>query len=177
MKFVRTSLDGVWLIHAEPREDSRGYFARVYCRDEFAREGLNTEWPQCNVSYNSTKGILRGLHYQADPKPEIKLVRCESGAIFDVVVDVREGSPTRGRWEAFELTAGALTMLYIPGGFAHGFQCLEDRTRVFYQMSEVYYPDLARGVRWNDPRLNIPWPMKEPVMSDRDRELPLLFHE
>lgn len=162
------------MIHLEPHEDSRGYFVRTYCDEEFKSHGLNTCWPQCNSSLTYRKGTLRGLHYQAAPKPEAKTIRCDLGAIFDVVVDLREDSPTYGKYETFQLKSTELTMLYIPCGFAHGFQTLEDSSRVLYQMSEVYYPELARGIRWNDPRLGISWPIKDPELSDRDATLPFL---
>ena len=118
--------------------------------------------------------MIRGLHFQAEPKPEIKLIRCAAGAIYDVLLDVRPASPTFGRWEAFELTSANRRMLYVPGGLAHGFQCLEDDCEVFYQMSESYDPALARGIRWNDPDAGIRWPLPDPELSEKDRRLPLL---
>ena len=121
--------------------------------------------------------MVRGLHFQAEPKPEIKLIRCDAGAIYDVLVDVRRGFPTFGRWEAFELRSEEFKMLYVPEGFAHGFQCLENDSRVFYQMSAPYEAELARGIRWNDPQLKIPWPLPNPVVSERDRRLPFLGDE
>ncbi len=174
MKFAQTALPGVWRIELELREDERGFLARTYCDNEFAAHGLNTRWPQCNLTLTRRRGMIRGMHFQADPKPEIKLIRCAAGAIFDVLVDVRPESPTFGRWQGFELTAQNRSMLYVPGGFAHGFQCLVDNCEVFYQMSEFYFPDLARGIRWNDPQVGIAWPIAEPVLSAKDRALPLL---
>lgn len=174
MKFSRTSLPGVWLIELEMREDERGFFARTYCDLEFQQHGLNTLWRQCNLTLTKQRGMIRGMHYQADPKPEIKLIRCAAGAIYDVLVDVRPESPTFGQWESFELTGCNRRTLYVPGGFAHGFQCLENDSEVFYQMSEVYVPDLARGIRWSDPEVNISWPIPNPTLSERDRNLPLL---
>jgi len=174
MKFSKTSLGGLWLIDLELREDERGFFARTYCQNEFAEHGLNTQWPQCNLTLTKKRGMLRGLHFQAEPKPEIKLIRCSAGAVYDVLVDVRPGSPTFGKWEGFELTAQNHRTLYVPGGFAHGFQCLTEDCEVFYQMSEVYFPELFRGVRWNDPQINIQWPIADPILSERDRNLPLL---
>jgi len=174
MKFSKTSLIGLYVIDLELREDDRGFLARTYCQNEFAEHGLNIQWPQCNLTLTKTRGMLRGMHFQAEPKPEIKLIRCSAGAIFDVLVDVRRDSPTFGKWEGFELTAENHRMLYVPGGFAHGFQCLADQCEVFYQMSEVYYPELARGIRWNDPAVGISWPLPDPVLSERDRNLPLL---
>jgi len=174
MKFSPTSLPGVWLIELELREDPRGFLARTYCDREFSAQGLNIQWPQCNLTLTRERGTIRGMHFQADPKPEIKLIRCAVGAIFDVLVDVRHGSPTFGRWEAFELSAANRRQLYAPGGLAHGFQCLTDGCEVFYMMSESYVPELARGVRWNDPAVNICWPIADSILSDRDRNLPLL---
>jgi dTDP-4-dehydrorhamnose 3,5-epimerase len=174
MKFSRTKLDGLWLIELELREDERGFLARTYCDTEFSAQGLNTHWPQCNLTLTRRRGMLRGMHYQADPKPEIKLIRCAAGAIFDVLVDVRRNSPTFGKWEGFELTSQNRRMLYVPGGFAHGFQCLTDNCEVFYQMSVSYYPDLARGLRFNDSQIGIQWPIPNPTLSERDRNLPRL---
>lgn len=174
MKFSRTSLDGLWVIDLELREDERGFLARTFCENEFAAHGLNTRWPQCNLTRTKNRGMIRGMHFQADPKPEIKLIRCSAGAVFDVLVDVRRNSPTFGKWEGFELSAANHRMLYVPGGFAHGFQCLVDGCELFYMMSEFYVPDLARGLRWNDPAVNIQWPIANPVLSDRDKNLPLL---
>lgn len=174
MKFLRTTLDGLWLVELELREDERGFLARTYCEQEFATHGLNTRWPQCNLTLTRQRGMIRGMHFQADPKPEIKLIRCAAGAIFDVLVDVRRDSPTFGRWEGFELTAQNRRSLYVPGGFAHGFQCLAENCEVFYQMSEFYAPELARGVRFDDPHVDIRWPVTDPILSERDRNLPLL---
>ena len=175
MKFTRTTLDGVWLIELELREDERGFLARTFCEKEFAAHGLNTRWPQCNLTRTKARGMIRGMHYQAEPQPETKLIRCAVGAVCDVVVDVRRASPTYGRWEAFELTAQNHRMLYVPVGFAHGFQCLTDGCELCYQMSEFYVPELARGLRWNDPTVNIAWPLANPTLAERDRNLPLLL--
>jgi dTDP-4-dehydrorhamnose 3,5-epimerase len=174
MKFSETALPGLRVIDLELREDERGFLARTYCDDEFAAHGLNTRWPQCNLTLTRKRGMVRGMHFQAEPKPEIKLIRCAAGAIYDVLVDVRRGSPTFGHWAGFELTAQNHRMLYVPGGFAHGFQCLTDNCEVFYQMSEFYVPKLARGVRWDDPQVGIQWPLANPILSERDRKLPLL---
>lgn len=174
MKFSPTSLSGLWLVDLELREDPRGFLARTHCALEFAAQGLNTHWPQCNLTLTRQRGMIRGLHFQADPKPEIKLIRCASGAIFDVLVDIRRDSPTFGCWEGFELTAANHRQLYVSGGLAHGFQCLADDCEVFYMMSEFYVPELARGLRWNDPQVDIHWPLEKPMLSDRDRQLPLL---
>jgi dTDP-4-dehydrorhamnose 3,5-epimerase len=174
MIFTPAKLAGLWTIDLERREDERGFLARTYCDREFAEHGLNTRWPQCNLTLTCKRGFLRGLHYQADPHPEIKLIRCSAGAIFDVLVDVRRGSPTFGQWQGFELTADNARILYVPGGFAHGMQCLVDRCEVFYHMSDFYFPELARGFRYDDPQVNIAWPIANPALSDRDRGLPLL---
>ncbi len=174
MKFARTSLPGVWLIDLELREDDRGFLARTFCEKEFAQVGLNTLWPQCNLTLTKKRAALRGLHYQAPPKPEIKLIRCAAGAIFDVLVDIRPDSPTFGKWAGFELTSQNRRMVYAPEGFAHGFQCLTDNCEVFYQMSESFVPELARGLRWNDPEVGIAWPLEDPSLSDKDKNLPLL---
>jgi dTDP-4-dehydrorhamnose 3,5-epimerase len=174
VKFFPTSLAGLWRIELEPREDERGFLARTYCEQEFAAHGLNTRWPQCNLTLTRRRGMIRGMHFQADPKPETKLIRCAAGAILDVLVDVRRDSATFGKWEAFELTGENQRTLYVPGGFAHGLQCLTDDCQVFYQMSEFYFPELARGLRWNDPQVGIRWPIENPVLSEKDRNLPLL---
>lgn len=174
MKFSRTTLEGLWLIDLELREDERGFLARTYCDQEFAAQGLNTRWPQCNLTLTKRRGMIRGLHFQAEPKPEVKLIRCAAGAIYDVLVDVRPASPTFGQWEGFELNAQNRRMVYVPGGFAHGFQCLADNSEVFYQMSEFFHADLARGVRFNDSQIGIRWPITDKFASERDRNLPLL---
>ncbi len=174
MRFIPSDLSGVWLIELEPRSDDRGFFARTYCEQEFAARGLGTHWPQTNLTRTLRRGMVRGMHWQADPRPEVKLVRCSAGAIWDVVVDVRPKSPTYGRWEAFELTADNGRQLYIPGGFAHGFQCLADGSEVAYMMGESYVPELARGLRWDAPEVGIAWPLPDPFLSERDRGLPSL---
>ena len=167
-------LPGVWLVELEPREDERGFLTRTYCDEEFAAHGLVTAWPQCNLTLTRAKGTVRGMHFQAEPRPEIKLIRCAAGAIFDVLVDVREESESRGSWQGFELTARNNLQLYVPAGYAHGFQCLTDDCEVFYQMSASYITSLARGVRHDDPALKINWPLPVTQVSQRDRELPLL---
>jgi dTDP-4-dehydrorhamnose 3,5-epimerase len=174
MKFSKTILPGVWLIDLELREDERGFLARTYCDNEFAQHGLNTRWPQCNLTLTKRRGTIRGMHYSGDPKPEIKLIRCSAGAIYDVLVDVRRDSPTFGKWEGFDLTSQNRRMLYVPGGIAHGFQCQVDNSEVFYHMSEFFRADLARGVRYNDPRIGIKWPLPAETVSDRDQNLPPL---
>jgi dTDP-4-dehydrorhamnose 3,5-epimerase len=169
LKFRPTPLGGAFVVELERREDERGFFARSFCESEFRAQGLNPAVAQCNLSWNRCKGTLRGLHFQAKPHEEAKLVRCTRGAIWDVLVDLRDGSPTRLRWHAVELTADNRLGLYIPEGFAHGFQTLQDDCEVLYQMAESYHPDLARGVLWNDPKLAIAWPLPDPVLSERDR--------
>jgi dTDP-4-dehydrorhamnose 3,5-epimerase len=175
MKFTPViELPGLWMIDLEKRADERGYFARSYCEQEFSSRGLNTRWPQSNLTLTLRRGMLRGLHFQAEPKPEIKVVRCFSGAVCDVAVDLRRGSPTFGRWKSFELSAENGRALYIPAGFAHGFQCLSDHCQLFYQMSEFYFQELARGVRWNDRALKIAWPLPDPFVSEKDLALPAI---
>ena len=172
MKFHPTSLPGLWLIDLERREDERGFLARSFCEHEFAALGLNTRWPQCNLTLTKLRGAIRGMHFQAAPKPEIKLIRCAAGKIFDVVLDVRRDSPTFGKWEGFELSAQNHRQLYVPSGFAHGFQCLDDNSEVFYQMSEFFAPDLARGIRWDDPFFHVRWPQPPTLLSLKDRQFP-----
>jgi dTDP-4-dehydrorhamnose 3,5-epimerase len=156
-------------------EDERGFFSRVFCTDTFLQHGLRTDYAQWSVSFNKRCGTLRGLHFQAPPQEEIKLVSCTRGAVFDVAVDLRSGSPSRGKWAAVELSADNRSMLYIPAGFAHGFQTLTDDAEVRYHISERYRPEAARGVRWDDPDLAIAWPKSEErVISSRDQTLPRL---
>jgi dTDP-4-dehydrorhamnose 3,5-epimerase len=175
MRFQELELAGAFRIEPEPKADERGFFARTWCRDEFAIRGICCEWVQCNISFNRRRGTLRGLHYQAEPWAEAKLIRCTMGAVFDVVVDLRPASPTHGRWAAVELTAANRRMLFVPEGFAHGFQTLADETELFYQMSQQYRPEAARGVRWDDPGLAIPWPeCRERIISAADRCFPEL---
>lgn len=174
MRFTPTKLSGVFEIDPELREDERGFLARTFCESEFKAQALNTDWPQCNLTLTRERGMIRGMHFQAEPRPEIKLIRCAAGAIYDVLVDVRFGSPTFGKWQSFELTSRNRKMLYVPAGIAHGFQCLQNDSEVFYQMSDFYVPELARGLRWNDPVVGIKWPLPDPHLSERDRNLPLL---
>lgn len=174
MRFTATDFPGMWVIDLELRKDERGFLARTYCDAEFGARGLVTQWPQCNLTCSKTRGMVRGLHFQAEPKGEAKLIRCTTGAVFDVAVDIRRGSPTFGKWQAFELTAENRRMVYIPTGFAHGIQCLADGSEVFYQMSESYAPELARGVRWDDPDIGVAWPLANATVSDRDARMPLL---
>ncbi len=172
MKFLETPLKDVCIVEIEPIEDSRGLFARSWCKREFESHSLNPELVQCNISFNIKKGILRGMHYQIKPFEEAKLVRCTRGAIFDVIIDLRADSPTFKDWFAVELTDKNRKMLYIPECFAHGFQTLKDNTEVFYQMSEYYSPEHSRGIRWNDPSFSIQWPEDKRIISKRDQQYP-----
>jgi dTDP-4-dehydrorhamnose 3,5-epimerase len=170
--FIETKLKGAFLIEPEIIADQRGFFARTWCRQEFAAHQLDAELVQCNISFNAKKSTLRGMHYQVKPHAETKLVRCTKGSLYDVIIDLRPSSATFKQWIGVELTAGNHRMLYIPKGFAHGFLTLEDDTEVFYQMSEFYAPEYARGVRWNDPTFQIQWPGEVKVISDRDNTYP-----
>ncbi|WP_019877475.1 dTDP-4-dehydrorhamnose 3,5-epimerase [Sporichthya polymorpha] len=173
MIIEETKLPGAFVVTPERHVDDRGHFARAWCVDEFAAHGLTASWVQSNVSYNRRAGTLRGLHYQADPRPETKLVRCTRGAVYDVIVDLRPESPTHRQWTAVELTEHNGVAAYVPAGFAHGFQTLVDDTELCYEMSEYYVPELARGVRWDDPVLGITWPACDRrVISERDLALP-----
>jgi len=172
MIFIETELKGVCMIELEPLEDERGFFARTFCQDEFKRHGLNLNIVQCNLSYNRRKSTLRGMHYQAAPYGEAKLVGCIRGALYDVVIDIRPNSKSFKQWISVELTDENRRWVYIPEGFAHGFLTLRDHTEVFYQMSEFYRPEFSCGIRWNDPALNIHWPLEVLVVSDRDRNYP-----
>ncbi len=174
MKFRETDIPGVLVVVPERHEDERGFFARTWCAEEFAARGLAPAIAQCSLSRNRRRGTLRGLHYQADPYGEDKLVRCTRGAAFDVAVDLRPGSPTRGRWTSVEITAENGLALYLPPGVAHGFQTLVDDTDIFYQMAQPYRPEAARGIRWDDPALGIAWPIPDPILSPRDAALPTL---
>jgi len=174
MKFTETSLKGAYIIEIEPIQDERGFFARSWCRNEFEKQGIDFTIVQCNISYNDKKGTLRGMHYQVSPYEEAKMVCCTRGAIYDVIIDLRSLSPTYGQWYAMELHAASHRILYIPKGFAHGFQTLEEETLVFYQMSEFYHSECARGVRWDDPSFMISWPwVKKRTISKKDLSYPL----
>jgi len=170
MIFSETPLQGAFIIEQERFKDERGYFSRVFCEQEFKEKALNTYWIQSSVSFNQLKGTLRGMHYQADPFGEIKLVRCVRGAIYDVIVDLRKNSKTFQQWFSIELTETNGISLYIPEGFAHGFLTLESESEVLYQMDRSYEPSAARGIRWDDPALSIHWPIEVECMSDRDAE-------
>lgn len=172
MIFVPLDLEGAFLLRPEPHEDERGSFTRTWCEAEASAHGLALGTVQCNVSRNIKKGTLRGLHFQRPPHEERKLVRCTRGSMMDVIVDLRKGSPTYLAWRAAELSADNGLELYIPEGFAHGFQTLEDHTEVFYQMSAHYRPEAAGGWRWDDPAFGIRWPLPNPVLSRRDASFP-----
>jgi dTDP-4-dehydrorhamnose 3,5-epimerase len=174
MRFVQTPLPGAWVIEPEPIGDERGSFARTFDADEFAARGLDPAIAQCNASVNARRDTLRGMHYQAEPHGESKLVRCVRGAIFDVAVDLRADSPTFLRWHGVELSADSALAFYIPAGLAHGFQTLADDTEVIYQMGHRYVPDAARGVRFDDPAFGIEWPEPQEtlIVSERDRSYP-----
>ena len=173
MIFTETKLAGVFLIDIEPIADERGFFARTFCKKEFQQRGLVSEFVQCSVSYNKTNGTLRGMHYQAAPHEETKIVSCTKGAIYDVVLDLRRESNTFKQWAAEELIAANHRALYIPEGCAHGFLTLEDNSEVYYQISEDYYPALSEGVRWDDPAFGIEWPGEVNNISPRDLSFPL----
>lgn len=172
MIFTETKLAGAFVVEPDVYEDERGYFALTWSRDEFEARGLDAGLAQSNLSYNRRRGTLRGMHYQTAPHEQAKLVRCARGAIYDVIVDLRPGSPTFARWIAEELTESNRRMLYVPRGFAHGFQSLADDTEVAYQMSESYRPEAAAGVRWDDPAFGIRWPLEVAVIAPRDRDYP-----
>lgn len=173
MIFRDTGLEGAYLIEPERIVDQRGFFARTWCIDEFDAQGITADFVQTSASFNERRSTLRGIHFQAEPAGEAKLIRCTRGRAYDVMVDLRPDSATFGQWKAFELSADNGRLVYIPDGFGHGFQTQEDRTEVIYQISEFYRPDLASGIRWNDPDLGITWPDTEtPVLSGRDQTLP-----
>lgn len=172
MIFQETPLSGAYVIEPEPVVDERGSFARMWCRREFEARGMEIGIAQCSASFNPRKGTLRGMHYQVEPFAEVKIVRCTRGALHDVIIDLRAGSPTFTRHFAVVLTADNHKMIYVPRGFAHGFQTLEDRTEVFYQMSEVHSPAQTRGVRWDDPLFAIHWPDADRTIAERDRSYP-----
>lgn len=174
MQFTPTALEGAMIVDLQRLEDERGFFARSFCRREFDQLGMNSDVVQANVSFNVSKGTLRGMHYQVAPAPETKLVRCTRGSIIDVIVDMRESSPTYRQHIAVELTAENHRALFVPANFAHGFQTLEDNSEVMYLVSGFYTPECERGLRFNDPALNIQWPVPVEHMSDKDTQWPLL---
>jgi dTDP-4-dehydrorhamnose 3,5-epimerase len=172
MIFTETELPGAFIIDVERMSDERGFFARSWCEDEFAAHGILMPPLQANVSSNPRRGTLRGMHYQLPPHEETKLVRCTRGAIYDVIVDLREESPTYGKWLGVELTADSFRMLFVPGRFAHGFITLTDNTDVCYQVSAKYAPGAERGLRWNDPAIGIQWPFQPNLVSEKDQRHP-----
>ena len=173
MIFRETKLGGAFIVELEKFEDDRGFFARSWSEREFAGRGLESRLVECNISFNKQKGTLRGMHYQAPPHGQIKMVRCTSGSIYDVIIDLRTESPTFKQWIGVELTARNRLTLYVPKDFAHGFQTLENETEVFYQMSSPYVPESGRGVRWNDPAFGIDWPEpRKIIVNERDENYP-----
>jgi dTDP-4-dehydrorhamnose 3,5-epimerase len=174
MAFTELPLGGAYLVEMLPLVDERGFFARAYCAEEFSARGLGAVLRQCSVSYNNRKSTLRGLHYQAAPHEEHKLVRCTAGAVFDVIVDIRPGSPTYRRWYGLELSAENRRSLFIPPGFAHGFMTLSDHSEIYYMISVQHVSESGRGLRWSDPALAIRWPAQPEVISERDAAYPLL---
>jgi len=174
VKYTELGLKGSYVISLEQLSDERGFFARTWDESEFKAHGLDPRVVQCNVSFNAKRGTLRGMHYQRPPHEETKLVRCTRGRIFDVLVDLRPGSPTKLQWKGVELTAENRLMLYVPKGFAHGYQTLEDNSEVSYQVSEFYHPESEGRLVWNDPAVGIEWPVNEIVISEKDRSAPRL---
>jgi len=172
MLFTETRLKGAFIIDIELHEDERGFFARSWCENEFKQHNLEPRLVQCNISFNKEKGTLRGMHYQAAPFDEAKLVRCTMGAIYDVIIDLRPASFTFKQWISVELNEENRRAVFVPKGLAHGFQTLQDNSEVFYQMSEFYHPECAQGVRWNDPAFGIVWPLEMKIVSERDQEYP-----
>ena len=171
MIFTETKLNGAFVIEVKKLEDKRGFFARSWDDEIFREKALNTHLVQCNISFSKKKGTLRGMHYQESPFQEAKLVRCTKGKIFDVIVDLRQNSLTENEWFGIELSESNHKMLYVPEGFAHGFQSLEDNTEIFYQVSQKYMPKYERGKRWDDRTFKIPWPILPPILSDKDANL------
>jgi dTDP-4-dehydrorhamnose 3,5-epimerase len=172
MIFTETPLAGAFVIALEPRDDERGFFARAFCRNELAEHGLESTVAQANLSYNHKRGTLRGMHMQAPPHGEDKMVRCVAGAIWDAIVDLRPGSPTYLKWFGVELSAANRLMLYVPKGFAHGYQSLTDGSEVLYMVTQFYTPGAELGLRWNDPAFGIPWPVADPILSPKDAVAP-----
>ena len=173
MIFRETGLEGAWLVEPERISDERGFFARTWCVEEFTAHGIDVDFVQCSTSYNEQAGTRRGIHYQGEPHGEAKLIRCTRGRIYDVMVDMRPESDTFAEWRAFELSGDNGRLLYLPPGFGHGFQTLEDCSELAYHISEFYQPDLSFGIRWDDPSLAIDWPGSDRIiMSARDKNLP-----
>ena len=170
MKFTPLNIYGAYLMEPDLKCDERGFFARTLCLGTLRKQGLNVHWEQSNVSFNAKRGTLRGMHFQKDPHPEIKIVRCTRGAIYDVLIDLRPSSLTFKQWDGYELTQENYRMLYIPEGCAHGFLTLEDNSEVFYHMSTSYVPECASGVRWDDPVFGIRWPGEAKIISIKDQQ-------
>ena len=168
MIFNKTNFNDVFLIELEKKGDDRGFFARSWDTKVFEENGLNSKIVQCNISRSSKKGTLRGMHYQIAPFEESKLIRCTRGKIFDVLIDLRKNSSSYKKWESFELSSENHNIVYVPEGFAHGFQSLEDNTEIFYQVSQYYNPESERGIRWNDPTFKIKWPLENKIISEKD---------
>jgi len=169
MIFTETKIKGAFIIDPELLIDERGFFARSFCKEEFQNHGLETNIVQCNISYNKKKGTLRGMHYQVPPFEEAKIVSCFKGSIYDVIVDLRRESPTYKKWVAAELSEKNFKMVYVPRGCSHGFQTLDDNSIVYYQMTEYFHPECARGLRWDNPSIGIVWPVSQMVISERDK--------
>nr|WP_319385264.1 dTDP-4-dehydrorhamnose 3,5-epimerase [uncultured Roseibium sp.] len=174
MRFTPLPLEGAYRLDLERKGDSRGFFARLFCEEEFAGHGLSTDWPQCNVSHSAAKGTVRGMHFQRPPEADAKLVKCMQGAVFDVIVDLRQGSPTYGSWTSVTLTAEGGEMIYVPEGFAHGFQTLTDGAELLYFHSKSYSPQHEGGLLFSDPDVGIVWSLEIGTLSDRDKSLPPL---
>lgn len=174
MNFMETILKGSYVIGLEPFVDERGWFARTYCKNEFAQIGHTAEWVQLNHSFTGQLGTVRGMHYQLPPFSEIKLVRCIAGAVFDVIIDLRKGSPTFSQWFGVEISAANKKMIYIPAGFAHGFQTLAEGSELIYHHSQFYEPGVEGGIRYDDPKINISWPLPLADISNKDKIQPLL---
>jgi dTDP-4-dehydrorhamnose 3,5-epimerase len=170
MIFTETKIRGAFIIEPELLRDERGFFTRIFCKEEFEENGLDSSIVQCSISYNKRKGTLRGMHYQAAPYEEVKIVSCTKGAIYDVVLDLRKDSGTCHQWIAVEISDENVKMVYIPKGCAHGFQTLKDEVTVFYQMTEFFHPEYSRGVKWNDPVFGIQWPAGKKIISEKDKQ-------
>jgi dTDP-4-dehydrorhamnose 3,5-epimerase len=172
MIFTPTEIDGAFLVELQPRIHERGYFTRQFAQEEFTAAGIDFKMVQTNQAFTKAKGVLRGMHWQTEPKLEAKFFQCLQGEIFDVICDVRVGSPTYGKWAGFNLKADEFKLLFIPGGLAHGYETLTENCKVQYMVGEFYSPENERGFRWNDPTFNIKWPIEPSFMSDKDKNLP-----
>ncbi len=169
MIFHKTSLEDAYIVELDQHKDNRGSYSRAFCSDEFTKHGLNPSISQANIVFTAKAGTLRGMHYQVTPYEEAKFIRCFSGSIYDVIIDLRPSSSTFNMWEGFELNQTNFKALFVPAGFAHGFQTLSDNTVVYYHASSSYHPGSERGLRWNDPAFNIKWPVSEPILSEKDK--------